>query len=632
MGLLLCLAPRWASGQDNAQWWFERDDEETALELARAATEADPDDPEAAWIRLLVWEDRPSLTGSLLDEFEARWQKRASPINRALYARALRVEGDTGMVRRAWCERLSGLLDGPRGDTFSAYLLARTALQTKYKCPIDEVAWRRVLERAGKKDWRAERWRLQDGITSVDARWIADAEAFIERTGELRFFTWLWDQGAAGPELARARELALDQATAALGSGDEVRLWGALQIRRTTLDAEQAEAVRLELLALDPSPPGLDTPETERVLWTLVRNATWRSRPEERLAALEELADRVPEDGPLRRRFEVTRARVLDDLDRQPERLEALYAAWKATPDSAWAANRFAWNAAVLRRRLDDAVKVADGAIAALRPEVGVDPDASKNLGVLLDTLAWVHAMRGEWSTAVPLAEEAVERSPHPHHSIRLAAVLFVTGARDRARELLSLALAGSARGPWVRFGRSLATSLDSDSTLGPEAEIAEALAARETDETVSSGRHARNITGHHTVGARLADVSVVVDGRDLRLSDLGERVVIEFWATWCDPCQGALSTFESAARRLAGPDVTFVALAVHDELDRVQAYFGDRALPFTVAVVTQANMWKLLGIRAIPEAVALDRGVIRARWSHGDLDNYEDAVRLLVR
>jgi thiol-disulfide isomerase/thioredoxin len=65
-----------------------------------------------------------------------------------------------------------------------------------------------------------------------------------------------------------------------------------------------------------------------------------------------------------------------------------------------------------------------------------------------------------------------------------------------------------------------------------------------------------------------------------------GEIVVVELWATWCGPCMGQIPEIDALQRRYASRGVRVVAVAVWDELDRVQRFVAERgpSLAYSIA------------------------------------------------
>jgi thiol-disulfide isomerase/thioredoxin len=60
------------------------------------------------------------------------------------------------------------------------------------------------------------------------------------------------------------------------------------------------------------------------------------------------------------------------------------------------------------------------------------------------------------------------------------------------------------------------------------------------------------------------------LSGRTQKLSSLrGKIIVLNFWATWCEPCQDELPRLSKLAQSYAGKNVQFVAVSIDAAKDR---------------------------------------------------------------
>jgi len=153
-----------------------------------------------------------------------------------------------------------------------------------------------------------------------------------------------------------------------------------------------------------------------------------------------------------------------------------------------------------------------------------------------------------------------------------------------------------------------------------------------------TAGAVAHQSTG---IGAQATDfVLRDVDGRTVRLSDhLGRDVVLlDFWTTWCVPCQAELPLVEKIYE--AQRDHGFVVLAISMDGPETVAQVGSWARRYALGFpVLLDEETKVTGIynpkRAAPLTVLIDRrgqiARIRDGYSAGDEKLIADDVANLV-
>jgi len=116
-------------------------------------------------------------------------------------------------------------------------------------------------------------------------------------------------------------------------------------------------------------------------------------------------------------------------------------------------------------------------------------------------------------------------------------------------------------------------------------------------------------------VGKQAPDFTLgTMAGREITLSELrGTPVVLNFWDTHCPPCQNQLVYLEEAAIQSDG-EITIIAVDIGDSLSRIEQFFGDYKLHFTVALDKDAQVSYKYNVRYTPTTFFIDsNGVIRA-------------------
>jgi len=120
--------------------------------------------------------------------------------------------------------------------------------------------------------------------------------------------------------------------------------------------------------------------------------------------------------------------------------------------------------------------------------------------------------------------------------------------------------------------------------------------------------------------------VATLLDGTPFDLAaHRGEVIVINFWATWCEPCRTELPAFETYYREHRKDGFTLLAVSMDDpELrSRVMKVAQDYSFPVSVVGDTQASgygrIWRL------PITFVIDRhGVLRVDGGSGERQAYD--------
>jgi thiol-disulfide isomerase/thioredoxin len=96
------------------------------------------------------------------------------------------------------------------------------------------------------------------------------------------------------------------------------------------------------------------------------------------------------------------------------------------------------------------------------------------------------------------------------------------------------------------------------------------------------------------------------LDGNPVRLEDLrGKLVWLNFWASWCPPCQSETPVLRDMAERYADDGLAVVGVAVQETtVDDVKAYADRYELPFTIAFDATADAFNAYKVYALPTQV----------------------------
>lgn len=94
-----------------------------------------------------------------------------------------------------------------------------------------------------------------------------------------------------------------------------------------------------------------------------------------------------------------------------------------------------------------------------------------------------------------------------------------------------------------------------------------------------------------------------------------GKPVVLNFWATWCGPCQRELPALQAASERY-GDRVLIVGVDQGEAPAVVQQYVDQLGLTFLIPLDAEFAVSEQYNVRGLPTTFFIDpQGVIRQLW-----------------
>ena len=117
---------------------------------------------------------------------------------------------------------------------------------------------------------------------------------------------------------------------------------------------------------------------------------------------------------------------------------------------------------------------------------------------------------------------------------------------------------------------------------------------------------------------------------------DRGSVVLLDVWATWCEPCRDALPLYEQLAREYGSKGLKVYALNVDEDPRAIPAFLQETKLGLPILVDENAKVAeRALKVRMMPTTFLVDRqGVVRfvhEGFAEEFLQKYQNQIEQLL-
>ena len=131
-------------------------------------------------------------------------------------------------------------------------------------------------------------------------------------------------------------------------------------------------------------------------------------------------------------------------------------------------------------------------------------------------------------------------------------------------------------------------------------------------------------------------DLPAIQGGDRVSLADMSGKVgVIDFWATWCEPCKESFPFYQKLSRE-HGDAVRIVGISVDDEPDGIKAFAEETGARFPLAWDERQEVAQRYNPPSMPTSFIVDRsGIVRfvhTKFKSGDTDSIEAQVAGLLK
>jgi thiol-disulfide isomerase/thioredoxin len=122
----------------------------------------------------------------------------------------------------------------------------------------------------------------------------------------------------------------------------------------------------------------------------------------------------------------------------------------------------------------------------------------------------------------------------------------------------------------------------------------------------------------------------------ELALSDLhGKVVFVDFWASWCAPCQKSMPLLAALQREFPADRFALIGVNVDQDIDKAKKLVAKHGVGYPSASDPEGSLPGRFGVETMPMAYLIDGdGVIRyvhRGFRDGDIDEVRQRIRALL-
>lgn len=124
-------------------------------------------------------------------------------------------------------------------------------------------------------------------------------------------------------------------------------------------------------------------------------------------------------------------------------------------------------------------------------------------------------------------------------------------------------------------------------------------------------------------------EAASLADGRPVRIEAGDGPVLLNVWATWCEPCRREMASLEAAHRRLRERGIRVIGVSVDRDVLLAREYARRMGLSFTnLSDPAQELVRDRLGVRRLPTTVGVGADG-RLRWRDESPRDWSEPGRL---
>lgn len=125
------------------------------------------------------------------------------------------------------------------------------------------------------------------------------------------------------------------------------------------------------------------------------------------------------------------------------------------------------------------------------------------------------------------------------------------------------------------------------------------------------------------------------VDGQVYRLSDYtkqGKGVFLNFWGTWCEPCEREMPAMERQYHQFAGENFEMIAVNIAQSKLEVSKYVEQMGMTFPVVIDANKSVLTAYNITPLPTTILIDpegkvKRIVTGEMTDQSIEHYIESI-----